>query len=455
MLFSMFGKYIMWGELNWKSFADDLVLLSETKSGLKNCLAKLESYCNDWGLKVNPLKTKVLVFNKKFTNTIKNMIFYIDGNPIAVTNSYCYLGVEVSNTGSFVKATDILYKKGLKSLYSIYSSLDVRSDQSSTRLFLKLFDSLVKPVLLYGCEIWGTLATNSKNNLDIFANKPKNTIEKFVNKFYRTLLAVPQRTSTVGIHSELGRFPIHLNIQQAMIKFWFRLISLPTDRLAAHCYWSLFYKKPCNDPWLKAIQTIIISSGQYFIWDTQETLSQADFRTLFRFESNICQTLRDTSLQQTNEKIHNETKLSYFQDCKPHTQMSSYLTKLNGRSKRSYFSKLRLGSLELEIEKGRWHNIPRFERHCKLCNSLEIESVEHFILSCPALSQSRDPFIQSISVRNSMFESMSPATKVKYLFFNESLPINLLEIASDLLLNLAESRKTLLNNISNSNIDTV
>ena len=134
-------------------------------------------------------------------------------------------------------------------------------------------------------------------------------------------------------------------------------------------------------------------------------------------------------------------------------QISSYLTKLNGRSKRSYFSKLRLGSLDLEIEKGRWQNIPRLERHCKLCNSLEMESVEHFILSCPALSQSRYPFFQSITVRNPMFESMSPATKVKYLFFNESLPINLLEIASDLLLNLAESRKTLLNNISN--IDTI
>ena len=138
-----------------------MVLLSETDNGIRKCLSRLESYCNEWGLKVNPSKTKVLVFNKPFTKNVKKLSFFIDGNPIAVTNSYCYLGVQVSNTGSFVKAADNLYKKALKSLFSIYSSLDVRSDVKNTRLFLKLFDSLVKPVLLYGCDIWGSTAINS------------------------------------------------------------------------------------------------------------------------------------------------------------------------------------------------------------------------------------------------------------------------------------------------------
>ena len=95
---------------DWKisslSYADDLVLLSESENGLRNCISKLESYCNEWGLKVNPLKTKVLVFNKSFTKNIKKLSFEIDSNPLPVTNSYCYLGIEMSNTGSFVKATD-------------------------------------------------------------------------------------------------------------------------------------------------------------------------------------------------------------------------------------------------------------------------------------------------------------------------------------------------------------
>ena len=58
-------------KVNSLSFADDLVLLSESENGLQNSLDKLEAYCNEWGLKVNISKTKVMVFNKSFSKNIK------------------------------------------------------------------------------------------------------------------------------------------------------------------------------------------------------------------------------------------------------------------------------------------------------------------------------------------------------------------------------------------------
>ena len=209
----------------------------------------------------------------------------------------------MSNTGSFLSATDVLYKKALKSLFSLYSSLDVRSDTKNTRLFLKLFDSLVKPVLLYGCEIWGSFASN-----------PKAKSEKFVNKFYRTLLGAAPNSSTAGIHAELGRYPLHVNIQQSMIKYWFRIISLSSDRLAVHCYWSLLELNPTNDPWFNAIQNIINSSGQNFLWNSQMSLSTLDPRTLSRYACYISRTLENVSMQHIHEKINSETKLSFLKD---------------------------------------------------------------------------------------------------------------------------------------------
>jgi hypothetical protein len=44
------------------SFADDLVILSNTSEGLQNSLNKLEKYCYDWQLTVNTKKTKVMIF---------------------------------------------------------------------------------------------------------------------------------------------------------------------------------------------------------------------------------------------------------------------------------------------------------------------------------------------------------------------------------------------------------
>ena len=44
--------------LNNLLYADDLVLVSETSSGLQNCLDGLQEYCDKWRLTVNIKKTK-------------------------------------------------------------------------------------------------------------------------------------------------------------------------------------------------------------------------------------------------------------------------------------------------------------------------------------------------------------------------------------------------------------
>ena len=161
-------------------------------------------------------KTKVVIFNKSFTQKIRNHKFHIGASRIDVQNSYCYLGIEISNTGNFSKSHDNLYKKTIRAQYSIFSSVPVYSDEPNAPLFLRLFDSLLKPILLYGSEIWGVskpLKINKNCDFDTQnCSSGIKTIDKFVNKFYRTLLSVPINTSVVGVHAELGRLPIKINI---------------------------------------------------------------------------------------------------------------------------------------------------------------------------------------------------------------------------------------------------
>ena len=44
-------------------WADDFVLISESKEGLQQHLNVLEKYCKDWELSVNTDKTEVVIFN--------------------------------------------------------------------------------------------------------------------------------------------------------------------------------------------------------------------------------------------------------------------------------------------------------------------------------------------------------------------------------------------------------
>ena len=50
--------------LNNLLYADDLVLVSETSSGLQNCLDRLQEYCDKWRLTINIKKTKTMVVEK-------------------------------------------------------------------------------------------------------------------------------------------------------------------------------------------------------------------------------------------------------------------------------------------------------------------------------------------------------------------------------------------------------
>ena len=51
-------------KLNCLLWADDLLLLSETDTGLQNCINKMQEFYTEVGLKINLKKTKVIIFNK-------------------------------------------------------------------------------------------------------------------------------------------------------------------------------------------------------------------------------------------------------------------------------------------------------------------------------------------------------------------------------------------------------
>ena len=64
---------------------------------------------------------------------------------------------------------------------------------------LLLFDSLIKPILLYGSDFWGCLPA------------PKNNpIEKMQLMFCKHMLGVHKNTTTEGVLFELGRLPLQL-----------------------------------------------------------------------------------------------------------------------------------------------------------------------------------------------------------------------------------------------------
>lgn len=68
-------------------YADDIVILSESKSGLQTSLDFLYNYCSNWKIQINDDKSKIMIFNSNSKHQSIN--FTSNGNTMRVVSKYC------------------------------------------------------------------------------------------------------------------------------------------------------------------------------------------------------------------------------------------------------------------------------------------------------------------------------------------------------------------------------
>ena len=91
-----------------------------------------------------------MIFNKL---KVEEFEFELNGEKLQIVHKYNYLGLKISSNGSFTAAIKELGEKARRAYHVMRGPLIDSSIQP--RVYIKLFESLVKPIALYGCEVWG------------------------------------------------------------------------------------------------------------------------------------------------------------------------------------------------------------------------------------------------------------------------------------------------------------
>ena len=158
-----------------------------------------------------------------------------------------------------------LTKQGEKAWFAVQKY--VRGfKQKNIHVWLKLFDTLIKPIILYACESWGNNIYGSLNNIDsIF----KDSFEKFHIKICKQILGAHRKTMNTPVLAELGRFPMKLSIDTQMIKYFLRLDKLPKERFLHKLYIENKTQQENRKDWNYRIKEILNKCGFSYIWRNQ------------------------------------------------------------------------------------------------------------------------------------------------------------------------------------------
>ena len=158
---------------------------------------------------------------------------------------------------------------------------------------LQLFDVLVKPVVLYGCEVW--------------AHEGTEVVEKLHLRFCKYILSLNKSTCTNMVYRELGITPLLLHAQSRMVVFWSKNIEPTGQNKLSNVMYQLLFKLH-NDgifesQWRKTVKHILESCGFSGVWRNQAITCSPE-----NFKKQTQQRLADQSFKKWFAEIYQSNK---------------------------------------------------------------------------------------------------------------------------------------------------
>lgn len=351
-------------------YADDTVLFAETSNDLQHALDVFAQFCKTWKLTVNIEKTKIMVFGRGRHKD--NLAFFYDNNSVEIVKSFKYLGVIFTRGCSFQMTIKHNCEQAKKALFVLLRK--IRSLNLSIDLQLDLFDRMIKPILLYGCEVWG------------YSNTA--LLERVQLKFLKSIFNLKQSTPNAMVYGEFGIYPIELDIKVRMVSYWTKLIEPDSLKFSSLLYKFLSDSVPnSKSAWFVYVKKIIENSGFSGIWNLQKVNNPNWFIKSFK------QKQKDLFVTEWFSNVDTSSSCLNYRLFKTHFTLEKYLLKLPYTMKKN-LCLFRTRNHHLPVEVGRWSDIDITDRKCNLCHQ-SVGDEFHYLLCCRELSAQRKKYIKS------------------------------------------------------------
>uniref|UniRef100_A0A2S2PQV7 Uncharacterized transposon-derived protein F52C9.6 n=1 Tax=Schizaphis graminum TaxID=13262 RepID=A0A2S2PQV7_SCHGA len=145
------------GEETILAYADDIVLLGNTREEISHSLSKLIEASKNMGLCINEEKSKLMILSRRKVDQSNLKVGSMNFEKV---DDFKYLGVKINNSNNMHKEIKERISNGNRCYFSINKLL--RSKLLSRKSKTTLYTSYLRPVVTYGCETWSTTKDNNK-----------------------------------------------------------------------------------------------------------------------------------------------------------------------------------------------------------------------------------------------------------------------------------------------------
>ena len=384
-------------------WADDLLLMAESAYNMQMLLNGLFKFCSRNLMIVNLVKTRCMVYgcDDKPELFFNNLV-------VKIVDAYKYLGNMFSPiirpTGDAFKTNyDYLCSHAQKAVFALKRSL-TNASPTPPAVSLKLFESRVKPILVYGSDNWGLNKTAHE------------TIDLFQRRFLKYVLCVKSSTSNSFIYGETGCLPISLDLSTFALTYFHRLYNMPKGSLVKHVF----------DEMMR-ISDLGFSSS---VTQAKKKLLSLDLWDSVclpagKFADKVKSVLKEQFLLSWHATLSASVARVYVQ-FKSELIFEDYLTVVKIFRHRVALSRLRCSSHHLSVETGRWSNKKLQDRICPSCRVLDDE--EHFVRDCRINSAQR------ADLSTFIFANICEYSSLAFSNFRENMFLNLLSASNEALM---------------------
>ena len=348
-------------------FADDIVLIGTTPMGLQNQINSLKAASDELGLSINLDKTKVMVFRRGGYLGRREKWFF-GQEKLEVVNSYKYLGYTLTTKISVEVALAEFAGRAKGKIVSLFRVL-YKLGQVDINIFFRLFDSQIKPILLYAAEVWGARDFKVIEKVHLFA--------------CRRLLGVSQKTPKTFLYTELNRYPLYIDSIMRTIKYWAKLLYMTDNRIPKQVYAREKLEIMKEHGWGFELKKVLETNGFAYIWMEERIENQGGFFKMFK------QRLLDQFWQTIEGKINEKERFRAYKQIKQGHERENYLQQITINRFRRVYTRARLGIIDIKYNE-RFTSLQN-NLNCPFCNDLETEL--HFLLICPKYTELRKRYI--------------------------------------------------------------